>query len=125
MNTKWNLSAIAACLAMIGGLIAEETPNTTSVDPRDEQIAKLEKQNALLRAELILLKNKLAQIERVEVDRASDVEKRARAAIEQLLPNLQLAPNPDGRGLPQLRLVEPRSQPLPPATEDSNTGQLK
>ncbi|MEM7011480.1 MAG: hypothetical protein AAF585_08350 [Verrucomicrobiota bacterium] len=87
-------------------------------ESKDRRIAELERKNALLRAELLLLRNKLAHFEKVDNDRASDVELRAREAIRQLLPDLKLVPNPDG-GFPDLVIPAPgpTAPTKPPSTD--------
>ena len=106
MTGKW-IVALGA-VGMVIGLVAEEPAlpeNSEAVDPRDARIAELEQENTRLRAELILLKNQMANQERREDERASEVELRAREAIEQLLPQLRISPNPSG-GLPNLHVGE-------------------
>ncbi|MFT5465478.1 MAG: hypothetical protein ACI8UO_000573 [Verrucomicrobiales bacterium] len=126
------LSAIALAFLIAGsGLVRADVavPPSKKKAKRDAQAAEfeakideLEQKNGLLRARNIHLQNKLDEIQGFEHERISDVEKNAREAIQQLLPNLELAPNPENPRLPQLRLrltepVEANDEVEEPAAE--------
>lgn len=107
----------AACVAAISLAAFADEPKKDAADPKADRIGELEQENARLRAENILLKNKLANLDRKEKDQATETEKHAREAIRKLLPNLEITPPVENGQLPELRFRNPSVLPgQPPQT---------
>lgn len=121
------MNSIRIFLALSFFAVPMAWADISTPDSKDKRIAELERENALLLAELHVLRNKLAHFEKSGDDDASDVELRAREAIQQLLPDLKLVPDPKG-GLPLMVIPAPgptaptkpvpNPQPAPPSPTD-------
>ena len=117
MNRKLLLSAILAIAllspAQADVAVPDKKKRKAEIETLQAKIDELEQTNHRLRAENILLKNKLAQIEKFETQRMSDVEKNSREALGRLIPHLQFTRDPNNPNLPQLRIkVSP--EPIDP-----------
>lgn len=89
------------------------------IEALEAKIAELEATNHRLRAENILLKNKLAMIEKVETERISNVERNSREALGRLIPHLRFHRDPDNPNLPQLRFSPTPIDPFQPQDADA------